>query len=161
VRTRLLVAGAALAVAGIWAARDGADAPPVRAPAAPLADCSTGPWADHCPEAGWAREVATAAGFRLAGDNGVALTIERSGRALHLWAFTPEDGGPRQPVLRKESYRRERTVDDVAVFGDGQRVTWEVYGLWVWMADAGPGGLDSRAPGVADVVRASAEVPWP
>lgn len=155
----LVVVAAAGAVA-LWNADDDGEVrePPTRAR---LADCSTGPWADHCPEAGWARDVAAVAEFEVTGDTGSALTIERQGLAFHLWAFTPEEPELRRRQLRRESYEREATISGVTVFGDGQRLTWDAYGLHVYMASAGLGGLDVGVPGVADVVRASAQVRWP
>ncbi|MDQ3953082.1 MAG: hypothetical protein M3279_08985 [Actinomycetota bacterium] len=158
-----LLAAALVAVAGgaaWWSLRDGGTTPPVPAPRA-TADCSTGPWADHCPEAGWARDVARAAGFRVTGDTGSALTIERQGLAFHLWAFTPEEPELRTRQLRQEAYEHVESVAGVRIYADGQRLTWDSYGLHVWMAQAGLGGLDVGVPGVADVVRASLQVPWP
>ncbi|HEX2058247.1 MAG TPA: hypothetical protein VHI71_07750 [Actinomycetota bacterium] len=126
-----------------------------------LADCSTGPWAEHCPEAKWARAVADAAGFQVTGDTGAAVTIQGHGVELHLWAFTPEEPELRAQQLREEAYERQARIAGVRVFGDGVRVTWESYGLHVWTANAGLGGLDAFAPGVAELVQASTEVPWP
>lgn len=134
------------------------DPPPQRSR---LGDCSTGPWAEHCPEARWAREVAEAAGFEVTGDTGSALTIERARRSFHLWAFTPEQPKLRAEQLVEEGYDEETSVAGLRVYGDGIRVTWKVYGLHVWLATAGTGDIDLSAPGVADVVKASAEVPWP
>ena len=140
----------------------GCSAGPERVPdREPLADCSTGPWADHCPEARWAREVAAAAGFSVTGDTGSALTIERSRKTFHLWAFTPEEPELRAEQLQQEGYGEKTRVDGIAAYGDGVRVTWKVYGLHVWLTNAGLGDLGVSSPGVADVVRASAEVPWP
>ena len=135
-----------------------ADPPPDRSR---LADCSTGPWADHCPEARRAREVAGAAGFTVTGDTGSALTIERSGEVLHLWAFTPEEPELRATQLREEGYGQKTTVGGLRVHGDGIRVTWKAYGLYVWLADAVHRDLDVASPLVADLVRASTRVAWP
>lgn len=157
----MLLLGGVVAAAGAaaWIARD--DTEPARGTRSRLADCSTGPWAEHCPEARWARDVARAAGFEVTGDTGSALTLERPGLAFHLWAFTPGEPESRRKGLRDESYRLDAKVSGVRVFGDGQRLTWDAYGLWVWMANAGPGGIDAGMPGVADVVRATTAVRWP
>lgn len=154
-----------VAVAGsvaLWNAREDGDD---REPPSPLppatAGCDTGPWADHCPEADWARDVAKTAELEVTGDTGSALTVERPGLAFHLWAFTPVEPELRRRQLRRENYRFEATIAGVRVFGDTQRLTWDAYGLHVWLAPAGMGGIDAGYPGVADVVRASTRVRWP
>jgi hypothetical protein len=154
---------AVVAVAGAVALWNASDDDPVTPAPTPLAtaSCDTGPWAEHCPEADWARDVADAAGFEVTGDTGSALTVERQGLAFHLWAFTPEEPELRRRQLRQERYRTEATIGGVRVFGDTERLTWDAYGLHVYMASGGLGALDVGVPGVADIVRASTRVRWP
>ncbi len=123
--------------------------------------CEVGPWAVHCPEAGWAREVAEVAGFEVTGHTGSALELRGSGRSFHLWAFTPEEPELRAEGLEEGRYSRERVIGGVPVHGDGQRLTWEAYGLHVWLSNAELGGIDASVQGVGEIVRASARVRWP
>jgi hypothetical protein len=122
------------------------------------ADCSTGPWAEHCPEAIWARKVLRHSGAQPLGDTGSALTA-RAGRArFYFWAF---------PKARKrfppenEPYRLAMKVNRKHVFSDGLRFAWWTQGLAVWLAAHDSEGNPTSPTSVIRLVtRASTEVPY-
>jgi len=128
------------------------------------ADCQRGPWAEHCPEADWARAVVTKAGYRLRGDTGSALTATDGQVIFHLWAFVPERESQRlDHALIDENYRelRER-VAGIRVYTDGIRFVWSAQGLRVWLTSAGivdgaPGGTPEEVGGAVllDLVTAT------
>jgi hypothetical protein len=120
------------------------------------ARCSVEPWS-RCDTAAWAREVAKAAGFEVTGDTGSALEINRDPWSFSVWVVTLSDTQARG--LKDEGYEPAGTVDDVRVLSDGDRLTWDVNEVTVFLS--GVEGINASTGGVVEIVRASVEVGWP
>lgn len=103
--------------------------------------CGFGPWASHCPEADWVRDVIREAGYAVAGDTGSAITASRGSNQLNMWAFSRPSDESHQETVEGEGYSHVFAVDGVEVFGDRTRVTWSVHDLFVWLTNATGGGL--------------------
>jgi hypothetical protein len=124
--------------------------------------CNRGPWSEHCPEADWARKVLEEAGFELTGDTGSALVANTDAADLYFWAFERvKEQRPRAQSLREEGYRLFREIDGIAVYSDGVRLTWESWGLLVWV-DGGPTSAlnDLSEQDIQSLVRASERVAY-
>jgi hypothetical protein len=133
------------------------------APGASPGSCGYGPWADHCPEAGWAREVLDAAGSRLTGDTGSALVAWAGEAGFYFWAFEMEKASeqPLPKAIEDEGYRVLREVEGIRVFTDGIRLAWQTQGLYVWLEGGPVNSLeDIDAETIRRMVRASADVPY-
>lgn len=167
-RLALLTSGLAVAASAIgvgWAVtqilpetqRRTEAGPTASSPSTPAstASCQTGPWADHCPEADWAREVVRAAGYSVTGDTGSAITGANGQNELHLWAFQETEPSFEQ-TLETEGYRYFFSIDGIDVFGDGTRVAWTTHNLYIFLTDVLEGTLDETDRQViAEFVRAS------
>ena len=171
--TTLALAGGAAAVLAEFPLRgtqsdsDAVPAAPSPATSAPApGTCGYGPWADHCPEARWARRVLEVAGFPPTGDTGSAIEARTATSTIRFWGFdtaTEERDIPFDVMVEQENYERHSTVDGVEVYSDGYRLTWEIHGLYVWLRawQEARGTVDLLTPDeVRDIVRASAEVPY-
>lgn len=165
-----IVAGAT--VVAIAASDDELDDPSREATPSPSASTSEGtdytrclkrPVAGECGELEWAVRVADRAGFELEppAPEGGAPEITKGLIQLYLSAGIAEDEGNRRGILRKEGYKRVRTIAGTPVFFDGTRVTWEVGPLYVWASGAGIQKADPASSEVADLVRASGLVHYP
>jgi hypothetical protein len=123
-------------------------------PSAPPPDCDSpsypGPWA-ACPEADWVRAVAYQAGYRVVGESGSAIELERPGHGLYVWT-TPADG-PGEPGHR-------RTLADTVVTANGVRAWWDISGLRVWVS-GGPASDLPRSAELEELVAASVAVSAP
>lgn len=75
--------------------------PPVAADSTSSASCTTGRWATHCPEARWARTVASQAGYVVERDTGSALIIEDEKHSFYFWASEAEDPDEREKALKE------------------------------------------------------------
>ncbi len=125
--------------------------------------CDSGPWSKHCPEADWARAVLKESGLELTGDTGSALVAKSDEADLYFWAFEGGKGvSARERALREKGYRPFREINGEAVFSDGIRLTWDTWGLLVWVG-AGPTSVlaDLTQENVGSLVRASQEVVYP
>jgi hypothetical protein len=125
--------------------------------------CAYGPWADHCPEAEWARQVLDAAGYRLTGDTGSALVGRAGQTGFYFWAFESEKA-PNQPLskaIEDEGYRVLEDDNETRLFTDGTRIAWQIQGLYVWLEGGPMNSLDDIDDEVIrKIVRASGEVPY-
>ena len=115
------------------------DLPPV------AGGCDVGPWAEHCPEADWARAVIDSAGYGVVGDTGSAITGDANGIEFHLWGFPKEELhlGNYERSIARESYRPWRKVAGTQVYFDGIRFTWKVHGLLLWLTTVSHEGARS------------------
>ncbi len=113
-----------------------------------------GPWT-ACDEAGWVRQIAERAGYRVVGDTGSALLAQGGGQGFYIWATDEIQGSRATPVLG--------TVAGVRVYGEKSlHRSWAAQGFVFWL-EGGPFS-DSRLPDLADMyslVRASLELPAP
>ena len=125
----------------------------------PPAACETHV-AGECGELQWTADVAAAAGFDFSfQDGGGAPEIKQSHVTFKFWALIQEKGGDRRALLTAEDYEKVGQVGEISLYSDGQRLTWEVHGLYAWLS--GVDGIDASTPGVKDVVEASVRVPYP
>jgi hypothetical protein len=126
--------------------------------------CAYGPWAEHCPEAEWAREVLDAAGYPLTGATGSALVGRESpSTAFYFWAFEAEKAStqPLRKAIEGEGYRLLSEIEGISVFTDGIRLAWEIQGLYVWVEGGPVNSLQDIDPeSIRRIVRASAHVPY-
>jgi hypothetical protein len=116
--------------------------------------CESGRWVD-CPEAAWAYQVATEAGFAFHGDTADAL--EFAGRGANFRIHVDEQTGA-------SCARGHDRVDGIAVCGDpdGTVLVWVTSDRVVTLTTTGgrAGALPSGGP-LVDLVRASEETPGP
>lgn len=125
--------------------------------------CAYGPWADHCPEAEWARQVLDVAGDRLTGDTGSALVGRGGHTTFYFWAFEMEKARnrPLPKAIEDEGYRLVDEVDETKLFTDGIRLAWQTQGLYVWLEGGPVNSLeDIDEETVRTMVRASADIPY-
>jgi hypothetical protein len=126
--------------------------------------CAYGPWAEHCPEAEWARRVVEAAGYRLTGDTGSALVGRAGDTSFYFWAFEAEKAAeqPLRKTLADEGYELIQEIDEIDVFSDGIRLAWEIQSLYVWLEGGPTDSLeDIEKEAIRTIVRASAHVRYP
>jgi hypothetical protein len=109
------------------------------------------------PEIEWVVRVAEAAGFQLQPTGGGAPEISREPSTFRMWAFV-EGQKDRRTTLRAEGYERVGTLGGIELFSDGQRLTWKINGIYVWLS--GVEGINAETLGVADLVQASTEFAW-
>lgn len=106
----------------------------------------------------WVAKVAQRAGFEVLPTEGGAPEIFREPSSFRMWAFVPEEQQNRRAVLRKEGYQHVGTQGGIELFSDGQRLTWEINGIYVWLS--GVTGIDASTLGVIDLVQAATEFAW-
>jgi hypothetical protein len=124
---------------------------------APNPTASTDPAAgDH--ELEWVFGIAEEAGFEVQEVSRGAPTIVRGSSTFQMWASVSEDDRDRAKQLGDEGYEPVGTVGGIRLFSDGQRLTWEINGIFVWLS--GVEGIDGETRGVADLVQASTVFAW-
>lgn len=128
---------------------------------APKQSCDEGLWSRDCPEAAWVTAVADEAGLPVMGDTGTAFEVGLPGESLYVWATSPDEAEDRRPVLEAEGYQSHGPVSGIEVFGDGERLTWEIHGLYVWASGADSADIRPSTSGVGELVAASKAVAWP
>lgn len=140
---------------------------PLPTPSLSWQRCAVGPWATHCPEAWWARNVSIRAGYAVVGDTGSAIEIRDSTHAFHLWAFEPEQPATRQKDLRRGNYHLFMQVNETPTYFDGLRFTWTAHNLHVWLNAGLAQQPDSSNKTITDeeviaqIVRATLDLPFP
>jgi hypothetical protein len=95
-----------------------------------------GPWT-ACPRAGWVREVAERAGYRVMGETGSALVAQGKGRSFYIWATDQAAG---QDLNEGPTARRGPLgeVEGVSVYGDERLWRWWTANGFVLWFQAGP-----------------------
>lgn len=161
---------ASVVLSGVWAANGISDRSPRQQDlpgaslvpsSSPTGTCEYGPWATHCPEADWARDVIRAAGYAVAGNTGSAIIATSGQYELHLWAFPEEGIETFQEIMEKEGYTSFFSVDGVEVFGDQTRIAWTTHDLFIYLTDATEETLDeSDRVLVETFVKASIRTPY-
>jgi len=135
-------------------------------PAPTPGGCDLGPWAEVCPEAEWARQVVTAAGYELIGDTGAALVLRGpGGRDVYFWAIDPDlhsGGQPFSDLIDANHARPVDLIDGTSVYSVNGRLVWTRSGLIVWLDFAiAPDFPDAADPTlVSRLVEASGAIPY-
>jgi hypothetical protein len=121
--------------------------------------CAVGPWAEHCPEAGWTRAVIRKAGFRVASDTGSAIVGRSAGVGFYLWSFVPSpDQRPLARAIAGEGYEKvERPEGALPAYFDGVRYVWATQGAYVWLEATGRQELGAQV--LERIMTASERVP--
>ena len=126
--------------------------------------CDYGPWIEHCPEAEWARSVATIAGLDIIDEQAVLIVGPPAGGEFLFWAMDPALHGGVEPFpesVRDSTMVPAGDVDGVRIYAsqDGDRFVWSTFGLNVWVAEQIIGVPPPRRLVVA-LVRASGSIPY-
>jgi hypothetical protein len=124
--------------------------------------CEYGPWADLCPEADWARQVARSAGYSTEDDTGSAIFVTTSpDHDVTLWAFEVE-GSSDQTIrtkLTSEGYRPYERIGGLQTYTDGTRVAWAVHGMYAWLGGYSTDILENPEV-IRAIVKASENTPY-
>jgi TolB protein len=126
--------------------------------------CEYGPWVKHCPEAEWARSVATVAGVDVIDEEAVLILGPREGGEFLFWAMDPALHSGVEPLLTAvpdSTMALAGQVGGVRFYAteDGDRIAWSIHGLNVWVGELIVGVPPPRRLVVA-LVRASESVPY-
>jgi hypothetical protein len=109
----------------------------------------------HCPESGWARQVALYAGYIIRGRTGTAYIVKGHGAGFFFWGYPTSEDRPGSDLA---GYHVVENVDSVTVYTDGVRFHWRIYGLSLWV-EAGPNRSDRvTAVMLRPLVRSSANI---
>lgn len=126
--------------------------------------CEYGPWIKHCPEAEWARSVASAAGVDVIAEEAVLILGPREGGEFHFWAMDPALHSGVEPLpiaVPNSTMVPAGHVGGIRLYAteDRDRFAWSVHGLNVWVGERIVGVPPPRRLVVA-LVRASESIPY-
>jgi hypothetical protein len=127
--------------------------------------CDYGPWIKHCPEAGWARSVVSAAGLEIVDEQTVLVVGTSKGGDFYFWAMDPSLHGQVTPFEQAVGGGNALVldhVDGVPIYGFGSNRRlwlWSHHGLNIFVDGRAPLAAPSRQDIVA-LVRASGSVPY-
>jgi hypothetical protein len=126
--------------------------------------CDEGPWIKHCPEAEWARSVATTAGLDIVDERGVLIVGPPDGGEFMFWAMDPALHSQVEPLaveIDSSTMVRAGAVDGIPIYTSrhGEEFVWSVHGLNVWVAEEIIGSPPPRNV-IAALVRASSSLPY-
>jgi hypothetical protein len=118
-------------------------------------------WIDR-PQADWAAQVATRAGFRIVGEADAALFAARGTHGFAIWATHIVKST--RWMAQAESWPVFGRIGGVAVWGDGDLwAWWSAHGYIVWL-NAGHPSADATLPSLTAIrrmVRVSRDLPPP
>lgn len=126
--------------------------------------CDYGPWIKHCPEAEWARSVATTAGLDIVDERGVLIVGPPEGGEFMFWAMDPALHSQVEPLadeIDNSTMVQAGEVDGIPIYSSrhGEEFVWSVHGLNVWAAEEIIGVPPPRRLIVA-LVRAAESIPY-
>lgn len=126
--------------------------------------CDEGPWIKHCPEAEWARSVATMAGLDIVDERAVLIVGTSDSGEFMFWAMDPALHSQVEPLaveIKDSTMVRAGAVDGIPIYTSihGEEFVWSVHDLNVWVAEEIIGSPPTRSV-IAALVRASSSLPY-